>query len=558
MLKLFKGVISAVFLLMYCLMLPGQSRLYVNVASSCGDECGSSWEAALPNLQDALAAAKADTSIREIWVAQGIYHPDEANQNVSFEIRNGLQLIGGFAGTGADPDERDVNAHETILSGDLLEDDQEGFLNYQDNSYHVIVTREVDSTTLVDGFTITGGNAVMPGGSNLDAGGGWYNYQYKGISSPTVRNCRFVNNQALRNGGAFYSGGKFGRIDPVFTNCLFSGNQARTGGAIYNNANSNQGSPKFNNCIFLANSAVGPGAVGGVIYSFSRANIENGTVYESYAHPDFSNCIFAGNSSDHNAGTLYFLADGTGGVAESFPVIRNCSFYANSASVGGAVYLNGSHEGTNVAEIQNCIFWDSRSTNDPLFHYSKAGDGPSPVINISYSLVDTDNCDHLIPDGLGEVNCANLFFLTDSTTPMFVDPDNGDFHLIPGSPAVNAGSNDLVYSSTDFEGQVRIQEDIVDLGADEVEARATPVNEPAFQYFSLYPNPVTDRLRVQWFEPLTASFPYQIFNQLGQSLRTGEINLINGAASLENLDQHLPPGSYFLRFAGQTHRLLKL
>ncbi|MCZ6851762.1 MAG: hypothetical protein O7F17_08990, partial [Planctomycetota bacterium] len=73
--------------------------------------------------------------------------------------------------------------------------------------------------TLLQGFTITGGNAdgAFPDG----AGGGMLNFS----SSPTVTNCTFSGNNAALGGGM-----EIFRSSPTVTNCMFSGNNADLGG----------------------------------------------------------------------------------------------------------------------------------------------------------------------------------------------------------------------------------------------------------------------------------------------------------------------------------------
>ena len=72
---------------------------------------GTTWTRAFLTLQDALAVAGSGD---EIWVAQGVYKPDEGagvtpgDRAASFTLTEGLTIRGGFAGYGhANPDARD-------------------------------------------------------------------------------------------------------------------------------------------------------------------------------------------------------------------------------------------------------------------------------------------------------------------------------------------------------------------------------------------------------------------------------------------------------------------
>ena len=169
----------------------------------------------------------------EIWVAKGTYTPDAGgsntpgNRTATFQLKPGVALYGGFAGTETLLSERILSAaaettnNETILSGDLNGDDA-GFTNNGENSYRVVTGSSADSSAVIDGFTIQGGNA---NGSFFDGAG-----MFIENGSPTVINCAFSGNSASDEGGGIYNSSS----SPRFTNCTFSNNNAYKGGGIRN------------------------------------------------------------------------------------------------------------------------------------------------------------------------------------------------------------------------------------------------------------------------------------------------------------------------------------
>ena len=77
-----------------------QSVIYVNHAAT-GSNNGTSWTDAFTFLQDALQAAQSGD---EVWVAQGVYRPDQGvgivpgDREASFEIPSRVSLYVGFSG----------------------------------------------------------------------------------------------------------------------------------------------------------------------------------------------------------------------------------------------------------------------------------------------------------------------------------------------------------------------------------------------------------------------------------------------------------------------------
>ena len=117
-------------LLLGCTVATGRI-IYVD-ADANGLNDGSSWKNAYVYLQEALADANAAEKPVEIRVAQGIYKPNQGLvaipefdwRKATFQLINGVTLNGGYAGLGQpDPNARDIEFYETILSGDLNSDD---------------------------------------------------------------------------------------------------------------------------------------------------------------------------------------------------------------------------------------------------------------------------------------------------------------------------------------------------------------------------------------------------------------------------------------------------
>jgi predicted outer membrane repeat protein len=208
-------------------------------ATGTGD--GSSWANAHTDLQAALAAAIPD---EEIWVAAGTYKPTSTTDRaISFQMKNGVSVFGGFSGTETARLQRDYENNLTILSGDI------GVAgNNSDNSYHVVVASDTNTSAFLDGFTITGGNADD---GFVNSGGGMYVDQ----GSPSVKNVIFTNNYATFGGGMHATGDSLNPISPILTDVSFQGNSAIEGGGMRNFEYS---SPILTNVIFEGNSIPPP------------------------------------------------------------------------------------------------------------------------------------------------------------------------------------------------------------------------------------------------------------------------------------------------------------
>ncbi|MHC4499424.1 MAG: hypothetical protein ACYS21_09970, partial [Planctomycetota bacterium] len=178
---------------------PDSERIIYVDGLATGANDGSSWTDAYNYLQDALTAA---SSGDEIWVAQGIYKPDQGvgitpgDREATFQLISAVTTKGGYAGLSEpDPNDRDISVYKTVLSGDLNGNDVGDLTDpsRNDNTYHVITASYTWLTTVLDGFTITAGNAPD------DEGGGMRIFNGRA----TIRNCIISGNSASSGGGIY-------------------------------------------------------------------------------------------------------------------------------------------------------------------------------------------------------------------------------------------------------------------------------------------------------------------------------------------------------------------
>lgn len=320
------------------------TRIYVDQnVSVTSPQNGSSWQYAFDDLREAINLAEPGDSI---WVAEGTYFPTSyTNREFSFHLNPGVKIFGGFNGTETELSQRDLENHETILSGDIgVQGDS------TDNSYHVVYTIGTDSTAVLDGFTITRGYAMHDNNAyfgHLVRGGGMVvdtNEEFP-EASPLIRNCNFKHNVGKYGGGLACFGLNNLYANPTLINCTFFQNTGVIeGGGIYKTGPSFVDHPMyFENCVFEDNWAWQGGA--GIMLK----EVCNDFIFKS--------CIFLKDSVVSGSGGvyLYSICDDVGIQME------DCSFVENEGNVGGGLGLiddsvdNEPHVGFDF-EFVNCSF----------------------------------------------------------------------------------------------------------------------------------------------------------------------------------------------------------
>ncbi|MBN1968423.1 MAG: hypothetical protein JXR48_01605 [Candidatus Delongbacteria bacterium] len=351
-------------------------------ASASGSNDGTSWANAYTSLQSAL-----DVSISgdQIWVAKGIYKPSKESDNTmdeprkfTFQLKNGVEIYGGFVGTETSLSQRDFYVNETILSGDINGDDvvtgtgeSLSFSNNNENCYHVFYhdNSGVNSSAVLDGLTISGGNAN--GRANHDYGAGIYNEQ----CNPTLKNIIFKNNQSATGVLYLYDLSTGASL----SNLIFENNDGGYYGALY--IEGSTGTSILTNALMINNK----GEYGGGLYnSDSPTTINNAT--------------FSGNYASSSGGGVYSTS--------SVLTLNNCIIWNNSAGgEGNEIYHSGS-----ITTLNNCCYkdddgdifgsltiGDGNIASDPLFVDANDGNmtlyGTSPFVDTgddTYNTLLTD------------------------------------------------------------------------------------------------------------------------------------------------------------------------
>ncbi|MHC4642329.1 MAG: hypothetical protein ACYS32_11845, partial [Planctomycetota bacterium] len=201
-----KRTLVVISIVLMAFLSPAASKtIYVDANAPGPTYDGSSWVNAYKYLQDALTDANSAAKPVEIRIAQGTYTPDSnatypngsGDRTATFQLINGVTLKGGYAGTvQPDPNERDIELYETILSGDLNLNDTDansawdlwGDPTRYDNSFHVVTGGGTDVNAVLEGFIISDGYNEKTGKDGNGSG------MFNDNGSPTLTKCTFYKN----------------------------------------------------------------------------------------------------------------------------------------------------------------------------------------------------------------------------------------------------------------------------------------------------------------------------------------------------------------------------
>jgi len=295
----------------------------------------------------------------------------------------------------------------------------------------------------VANFTTSSGGTVY----ELGEGGGIYG----GVAS----NCTFIGNTSNSRGGGIAKGeaynstfsknttrfGGGGMSESKGVNCTFSANTAGSyGGGAHQS--------ELELCIISGNiSSDRGGGISESTASFSTIIDNVATNHGGGAHGGvYTNCVFTDNTAISGAGGgLFFCnaynceisgnkANGNGGGVYNSSAIWNCTINGNTSAAGDG---GGIFYGT----IYNSIVWNNTA----------GATGDDMLYGTSYNTCSPDLIHGV--DG----NTTN--------EPSFIGAGTGDYHLENNSPCIDTGTNAYAVGSVDLDGNPRIANGTIDMGA---------------------------------------------------------------------------------------------
>lgn len=308
--------------------------------------------------------------------------------------------------------------------------------------------------------------------------------------------CAYINGGASLSGFTLTGGGTVTEPNDIY---------AHTGAGLFINIGT------VSNCIITGNKSFYGG--GGLLINHSSALI--------------THTVISSNTVLGFGGGVWFNGSGT---------LRNCILHDNfSVGSGGGVFVDYGH-------VENCTIANNRAQT------GAAGLASSSIVTQDVAIVNTiiyGNTNQYFGDFIAATSIFNHCLSSKTmlgagnivASPGFLAP--GDYHLRPGSACVDAGTN-LPWHSTsqDFDGQSRIRNGIVDIGADE-----------ALQYMAVGMSNSANQVLTSWEVDADGVFMLQYSTNLLSGSWTDTSLVVTSAANRVSVNDTNPvayPISYRL------------
>jgi hypothetical protein len=425
------------------------------------------------------------------------------------------------------------------------------------------------STGGASNLTLTVRNTAFTGNTAQLSGGAIFHYCNSGGNLTCNGNDNDFLNNSSTSGGAIFVNTNGGRFIGLLRRCLFEANSTTSNGgaiSVFNDLAGSNTNFAADSCHFSYNTSLDGGAVahrsnrGGMGYvSISRSRFDGnvgsgrGGVHVqtlqtlqntpgTLAITTFSNGIFCQNAATGGPGGAIAI-QGSANTSSAVN-LNNCTFFGHVCNGNGKVVFNSSFGGVSLVTSVNSIFWENTSflaTNPKSFW----NDNASASLEFTNSLLEEATCAAAV-GGAGAVTCgAGMLF---GAYPEFTDPDNCDLSLLPGSPAIDAGTPNGA-PLMDILGNPRPQGNAYDMGAYESLTPRALAREPeglegaAPLHAEVFPNPNTGTFTVRFDRSVEGIA--QLFDAQGRLIRTEP--LLGTDRLAWDIGTAAPSGAYLLR-----------
>jgi hypothetical protein len=245
----------------------------------------------------------------------------------------------------------------------------------------------------------------------------------------------------------------------------------------------------------------GGGAYGGTLYNCTFTNNSAGWGGGA-ADSTLYNCTLSGNTTHRVTG------GGGGGGGVYLSTLNNCTLTGNSAEDGGGAYWGTFY---NCTLTGNSAGWGGGAFTSTLYNCIVYFNSASVGANYDSSCTPNYCCTAPLPTN-GVRNITNA--------PLFIDYTNGNLRLQSNSPCINAGNNAYVTTTTDLDGNPRIVNGTVDIGAYEYQGTGSVISYAWLQQYGLptdgsadYADPDHDGLN-NWQEWICGTNPTNALSAL--------------------------------------------
>ena len=367
-------------------------------------------------------------------------------------------------------------------------------------------------TSILSGFTIRNGQSIYYGGGIEISS-----------ASPTIIGNIITGNHGIYGIGIDVHGGSpLIKGNTITGNTQAGGDGGAGGGGIATwGSSSSPASPTIIGNTITTNSVSGGGNGGGIsVGYYGQPTIQNNLISGNNAYNygggiavwNYSGAIILQNVIINNAAGGGGSGGGIGIYASQNVVLVNNTINGNTAANSSSGIYVASGSPLTVTLANNIVV---ASTSQVAVECASTWSSSSPVF---------DDNDFYSATGSAYTGVCNLSSGSSniSVEPLFANPSSLDFHLSTGSPAIDAGGpTPIPLPTTDFDGNPRVVNGTVDMGAYEYQGATTfTVTPGSLSFAQQYVNrtSVPQTVTVTNTGPLTLHFhPMQVGADFTQS-----------------------------------------